>query len=140
MYKLLGAAWLLLYTPTLNTTATMLSHPSSNCKRQLGILFAAAKTRMLLEACMGQMLLHLHHQITANTQATMRPGNRWLSMTACSSSTKMECDINFKRVQILPLMTAGKTACMDRANGSIYTGMYRRGSHVFLLCLLPPTT
>ena len=67
MYKLLTTAQSLLGAPAVNTTATMLSHPSLNCKCQLGILFAAAKTRVLLETCMGQVLLHLHHQITANT-------------------------------------------------------------------------
>ena len=31
-------------------------------------MFAAAKTGMLREACISQVVLHLHHQITANTQ------------------------------------------------------------------------
>lgn len=84
----------------------------SDSKGQLGVLFAAAKTRMLLEACMSQVVPQPHHQITANTQnqpeaASWRSTNSSVYMAAyiwqCMSSSIYMAACMYMHAQVVEL-------------------------------------
>ena len=83
-----------------NACNTLLLYPQksltfSDSKGQFGVLFAAAKTRMLLEACMRQVVLHLHHQITANTR-----NHREAATWQCIHSSVYMAAYTWKRVNM----------------------------------------